>query len=229
VPSSLLTTSRTLFWCESFRVRLTEAPTELCTRSARLRTGGYTQNPDSFPSGARWGALPRMDFNEGFALLCPQNARITSLALRNLKDHLAVNPLFFGIIWVLLPYLFVHRNRHECIFNLGPPQSDADVRSLLFHARYRKRKPRIEGSAHQLTGVNWCKQGDCTSMRFPFAFSGLSERNGDLTPSTRLHPCYHCRMFNFGKPRTAGDWLVHIAGAILAIFLIWWMLRMYVL
>jgi len=41
--------------------------------------------------------------------------------------------------------------------------------------------------------------------------------------------CYHCRMFNFGKPKTAGDWLVHIAGAIVAIFLIWWMLRMYVL
>lgn len=41
--------------------------------------------------------------------------------------------------------------------------------------------------------------------------------------------CYHCRMFNFGKPKTAGDWIVHIAGAIVAIFLVWWMLRMYVL
>jgi len=37
------------------------------------------------------------------------------------------------------------------------------------------------------------------------------------------------RMFNFGRPKTAGDWIVHIAGAIVAIFLIWWMLRMYVL
>jgi hypothetical protein len=36
-------------------------------------------------------------------------------------------------------------------------------------------------------------------------------------------------MFNFGKPQTAGDWIVHIAGAIVAIFLIWWMLRMFVL
>jgi hypothetical protein len=41
--------------------------------------------------------------------------------------------------------------------------------------------------------------------------------------------CYDCRMFNFGNPKTAGDWIVHIAGAIVAIFLVWWMLRMYVL
>jgi hypothetical protein len=41
--------------------------------------------------------------------------------------------------------------------------------------------------------------------------------------------CYHCRMFNFGKPKTAADWIIHIAGAIVAIFLVWWMLRMYVL
>jgi len=41
--------------------------------------------------------------------------------------------------------------------------------------------------------------------------------------------CYHCRMFNFGKPKTVGDWIVHIAGAIVAIFLVWWMLRVYVL
>jgi hypothetical protein len=42
-------------------------------------------------------------------------------------------------------------------------------------------------------------------------------------------PCYHRHMFNFGKPKTAGDWIVHVAGAIVAIFLVWWMLRIYVL
>jgi hypothetical protein len=42
-------------------------------------------------------------------------------------------------------------------------------------------------------------------------------------------PCYDAIMFNFGKPKTAGDWFVHIAGAIVAIFLVWWMLRLYVL
>jgi len=36
-------------------------------------------------------------------------------------------------------------------------------------------------------------------------------------------------MFNFGKPKTFGDWIVHIAAAMVAIFLILWMLRMYVL
>jgi len=36
-------------------------------------------------------------------------------------------------------------------------------------------------------------------------------------------------MFNFGKPKTTGDWIVHIAGAIVALFLIWWMLHVYVL
>jgi len=42
-------------------------------------------------------------------------------------------------------------------------------------------------------------------------------------------PCYDSIVFNFGKPKTAGDWIVHIAGAIVAIFLVWWMLRLYVL
>jgi hypothetical protein len=42
-------------------------------------------------------------------------------------------------------------------------------------------------------------------------------------------PCYDALMFNFGKPKTVGDWIVHIAGAIVALFLVWWMLRLYVL
>lgn len=42
-------------------------------------------------------------------------------------------------------------------------------------------------------------------------------------------PCYDSTVFNFGKPKTVGDWMVHIAGAIVAIFLVWWMLRVYVL
>lgn len=42
-------------------------------------------------------------------------------------------------------------------------------------------------------------------------------------------PCYDATMFNFGKPQTPTDWLVHIAGAIVAIFLVWWMLKVYVL
>ena len=47
--------------------------------------------------------------------------------------------------------------------------------------------------------------------------------------ATSAAPCYHGRMFNFGKPKTPGDWIIHIAGAIVALYLIWWMLRVYVL
>jgi hypothetical protein len=50
------------------------------------------------------------------------------------------------------------------------------------------------------------------------------EREGNCSTS-----CYHSGVFNFGKPKTAGDWIVHVAGAIVALFLVWWMLRMYVL
>jgi hypothetical protein len=41
--------------------------------------------------------------------------------------------------------------------------------------------------------------------------------------------CYHGCMFHFGTPETVGDWIVHIAGGIVAGTLIWWMLRIYVL
>jgi len=44
-----------------------------------------------------------------------------------------------------------------------------------------------------------------------------------------LHACYDSFVFNLGSPKTGGDWIVHIAGAIVAIFLVWWMLRLYVL
>jgi hypothetical protein len=70
------------------------------------------------------------------------------------------------------------------------------------------------------------------SVNIPGASGGAI---GGLTGARRFNanyavtPCYHCRMFNFGRPKTAADWVVHIAGAIVAIFLVWWMLRMYVL
>jgi len=37
-----------------------------------------------------------------------------------------------------------------------------------------------------------------------------------------------CRMFNFGKPKTVGDWIIHLVGVMVALFLVWWMLRIYV-
>jgi hypothetical protein len=49
----------------------------------------------------------------------------------------------------------------------------------------------------------------------------------ETTPA--LAAGYDQPMFNFGRPKTIGDWIIHIVGGIIAIFLIWWMLRMYVL
>ena len=40
--------------------------------------------------------------------------------------------------------------------------------------------------------------------------------------------CYYCRVFNFARPKTSGQWIGHIAMAIIALFLVWWMLRVYV-
>jgi hypothetical protein len=36
-------------------------------------------------------------------------------------------------------------------------------------------------------------------------------------------------MFRFGRPTTPGHWLAHIALAIVALFLVWWLLRVYVM
>jgi len=32
-------------------------------------------------------------------------------------------------------------------------------------------------------------------------------------------------MFHFGRLHTPGDWIVHLIGALIALFLIWWMLH----
>jgi hypothetical protein len=48
-------------------------------------------------------------------------------------------------------------------------------------------------------------------------------------PEPSLSTCYHATVFNFGKPKTVGDWIVHIAGAVVALFLVWWMLHLFVL
>jgi hypothetical protein len=35
-------------------------------------------------------------------------------------------------------------------------------------------------------------------------------------------------MFNFGKPKTAGDWIGHIVLALVALVLVWWLLRLFI-
>jgi hypothetical protein len=39
---------------------------------------------------------------------------------------------------------------------------------------------------------------------------------------------YHCRVFNLTKPKTPGQWISHIVVALVALFLVWWMLRLFV-
>jgi hypothetical protein len=34
-------------------------------------------------------------------------------------------------------------------------------------------------------------------------------------------------VFNFGRPNSPGQWLAHIMLAIVALFLIWWLLHIY--
>jgi hypothetical protein len=41
--------------------------------------------------------------------------------------------------------------------------------------------------------------------------------------------CYDCRVFNFGKPKTPGQWIGHVLAAIVALFLLFWLVRVYVL
>jgi hypothetical protein len=45
---------------------------------------------------------------------------------------------------------------------------------------------------------------------------------------SRRGGCYHCGVFQFGRPKTAGQWIAHIVGVIIALFLVWWMLRVFV-
>jgi hypothetical protein len=42
-------------------------------------------------------------------------------------------------------------------------------------------------------------------------------------------PCYYRGMFKLGKPETPIQWIGHIVLAVVALFLVWWMLRVYVL
>jgi hypothetical protein len=42
-------------------------------------------------------------------------------------------------------------------------------------------------------------------------------------------PCYDGRMFRFGRPSTPAGWIGHAVLALIALGLVWWMLRVFVL
>ena len=82
-------------------------------------------------------------------------------------------------------------------------------------------------------GGNWCPWAALPTLSLRDkggAPGGLSLlRFSPGSPEPLLSPCYHATVFNFGKPKTVGDWMVHVAGAVVALLLVWWMLRAYVL
>jgi hypothetical protein len=40
---------------------------------------------------------------------------------------------------------------------------------------------------------------------------------------------YYCRVFNLSRPKTPGQWIAHIVVGIIALFLVWLLVRVYVL
>jgi hypothetical protein len=46
--------------------------------------------------------------------------------------------------------------------------------------------------------------------------------------SSELSQCYDGCVFHFGRPSTPGQWIGHILAAIVALFLVWWMLRLFI-
>ncbi len=54
-------------------------------------------------------------------------------------------------------------------------------------------------------------------------------RNAEIMTDVCYQGLLHCvAMFRFGKPKTPGEWMVHVVGAMIALFLIWWMFRLYI-
>lgn len=61
----------------------------------------------------------------------------------------------------------------------------------------------------------------CRVNPFPFSFP---------LPHTLWRPtCYDYRVPNRTEPRTLGQWIRYLVVAIIALFLVWWLLRVYVL
>lgn len=51
--------------------------------------------------------------------------------------------------------------------------------------------------------------------------------NGNDDCGSPTGDCYHPPMFNFGRPSTPGQWIAHFLLGIVALFLIYWLIRVY--
>jgi hypothetical protein len=55
-------------------------------------------------------------------------------------------------------------------------------------------------------------------------------RNGLKEPQPFPEPkCYHQAVENRTEPKTVGQWIRYLVVALIALFLVWWMLRLYVM
>lgn len=50
-----------------------------------------------------------------------------------------------------------------------------------------------------------------------------------LAPWPKSPTCYHDLVENRTEPKTVGQWIRYVVVAVIALFLVWWMLRVYVL
>jgi hypothetical protein len=57
----------------------------------------------------------------------------------------------------------------------------------------------------------------------------MRARAGTDLASPRWHPtCYDGPVVNQTEPKTVGQWIRYVIVAVIALFLVWWMLRVYV-
>jgi len=69
---------------------------------------------------------------------------------------------------------------------------------------------------------------DLGATEAPFFFAGRVGNHGVqscITSLSRRNP----RMFDLSRPKTAGEWIANIAVWSITVFLVWWLLRAYVL
>lgn len=93
---------------------------------------------------------------------------------------------------------------------------------------YRSRQPRSgsrrkhlpEGGVESSPRCSVAKPCDIGIHCRPSAPGGADRTS--FAKSESKADCYDGRVFNFGKPKTAGDWIAHVLLVAVALFLLWW-------
>jgi len=66
-------------------------------------------------------------------------------------------------------------------------------------------------------------------LREPGYFEPTPQWDRIPAPIQLAPTCYHGQVDNRTEPKTLGQWVRYVVVAIIALFLVWWMLRVYVL